>query len=859
MNRFSRMKVASKLALGFGLIVLLMIIIGGLAYFGLKTSEQTMNDINDDKVPKMQATAQINYHVLDIARNLRNALMVIDNPEQMEVQIERVLASRGKIKDIVENLKVKVTHPEGKLILGRILEARTAFIDGQNTIIKLLRERKSVEAREFLLTEMRKRQGVYADATNELQAFQEKLVKEASDAAKTQSNQAITLIVLILLASIALSVLIAWLIIRDLVAQLGGEPADAAAEVSRIAAGDLSANITLRLGDTTSLLASLKFMQEGLNVLVGEIRNIVDAAARGDFTQRIALDGKQGFGKDIGSALNQLADVTNTGLSDVMRVAQALSEGDLNQRIERDYPGIFGQTGSAVNATVEALKLIIRDIDRIVQAANQGDFSVRTDLTGKQGFGKDISASLNNLVDVTNTGLVDVMRVVQALAAGDLNQRIERNYPGVFGQTGNAVNATTDALKLIVSDINRIVLAANQGDFSIRTNLTGKQGFGRELSELLNQLSETTESGLKDILRVANTLAQGDLTQTIDKDYPGLFGETRNGINTTVSNLTALIGQLKDSVALINTAASEIAAGNQDLSSRTEEQASSLEETASSMEELTSTVKENTEGANTANRDAQAAAEVAARGGATVKGSVAVMEEISDSSKKIADIVGVIDSIAFQTNILALNAAVEAARAGEQGRGFAVVATEVRNLAKRSADAAREIKALIGDTLSRIDNGAAQATLAGRQMDEIVGAIANVSKVINDIAAAGVEQSTGIEQVTQAVSQMDEVTQQNAALVEEAAAAAESLREQAEQLSQAIAQFKLAGSHTMTSATSLASPQSAHLRNVAKLNAAQAARTATHSIPTPPAKPSKKPALGALAHANTGNDEWAEF
>jgi methyl-accepting chemotaxis protein len=748
------MKVATKLTLGFGLIVVLMIVSGGLAYLALQATVNRTHDIVNDKVPKMQMASQINYHVLDIARNLRNALLEAENPEKMETQIKRVLESRAKIKEVVEQLKPKVVLPEGKAILGRILEARTAFIEGQDTVIRLLREKKANEAREYLLTEMRKRQAVYAEATNELQALQEKLMKTTATAAEEEAAQAIMLIIVALIVSAAISALIAWLIVRDLVAQLGGEPAEAAAEVGRIAAGDLSSSITLRPGDSSSLLASLKTMQMGLATLVGEIRQMVDAAAQGNFSTRIEISNKQGFGRDIGEALNLLADTTDTGLNDVMRVSQALSVGDLNQRIEKSYPGVFGRTGTAVNATVDALKIIVADIDSIVQAANQGDFSVRVELSGKQGF-------------------------------------------------------------------------------------------GRELSELLNQLSATTEAGLQDIMRVAGTLAQGDLTQTIEKDYPGLFGETRAGINATVANLTTLIGQLKDSVSLINTAASEIAAGNQDLSSRTEEQASSLEETASSMEELTSTVKENTEGANSANRDAKAAADVAARGGVTVKGSVATMEEISASSKKIADIVGVIDSIAFQTNILALNAAVEAARAGEQGRGFAVVATEVRNLAKRSGDAAREIKDLIGDTLTRIDNGAAQANLAGSQMDEIVSAIASVSRVISDIASAGVEQSTGIEQVTQAVSQMDEVTQQNAALVEQAAAAAESLREQAEQLSQAIGQFKLAGGNNSVAVTQSPRRLPPPLKTGAKINS--------------PVRSLGKPIPPPAAHAGTNNDEWAEF
>jgi len=259
------------------------------------------------------------------------------------------------------------------------------------------------------------------------------------------------------------------------------------------------------------------------------------------------------------------------------------------------------------------------------------------------------------------------------------------------------------------------------------------------------------------------------------------------------ASLGGIVGEVRDTTDMITTASKEIAAGNSELSQRTEQQASSLEETASSMEELTSTVKQNAENAKHANQLAATASDIAVKGGQAVGDVVQTMASISTSSKKIVDIISVIEGIAFQTNILALNAAVEAARAGEQGRGFAVVASEVRNLAQRSAAAAKEIKTLIGDSVDKVDAGSKQVDQAGATMSEIVTAVKRVTDIMAEIAAASDEQSTGIEQVNQAIIQMDEVTQQNAALVEEAAAAAESMQEQANNLFAAVSVFKVAG------------------------------------------------------------------
>ncbi|MBW8328973.1 MAG: PAS domain-containing protein [Thiobacillus sp.] len=286
-------------------------------------------------------------------------------------------------------------------------------------------------------------------------------------------------------------------------------------------------------------------------------------------------------------------------------------------------------------------------------------------------------------------------------------------------------------------------------------------------------------------------MSSGDLTGLIHASGTGEVQRMMHALRILQINIKLLVGQIKQGTEIVNAGASEIATGNADLSSRTESQASSLEETASSMEELTSTVKQNAENAHQANQLVVSTADVAVKGGEVVHQVVDTMASIKDSSKKIADIIGVIDGIAFQTNILALNAAVEAARAGEQGRGFAVVASEVRNLAQRSAGAAKEIKALIEDSVSKVDAGSELADEAGVAMNEIVTSVKRVAAIMSEIASASQEQSSGIEQVNQAVGQMDEITQQNAALVEEAAAASESMQVQAQKLAELVDAFRL--------------------------------------------------------------------
>jgi len=342
----------------------------------------------------------------------------------------------------------------------------------------------------------------------------------------------------------------------------------------------------------------------------------------------------------------------------------------------------------------------------------------------------------------------------------------------------------------VEAEINSVVEAAVGGDLSARLNVAGKEGFFHRLSEGLNRMLDVSEEVFTETARVLNGLANGDLTQTIDREYNGVYAQLKNDANTTVERLTETIQRIREAAHAVANGAHEIAQGNTDLSQRTEEQASSLEETASSMEEMTATVKQSADNAQQANEMAVTARSNAQRGGEVVSRAVQAMQEINASSKKIADIIGVIDEIAFQTNLLALNAAVEAARAGEQGRGFAVVAGEVRNLAQRSAAAAKEIKDLIRDSVNKVQDGTKLVNESGDTLKEIVSAVERVTLTMSEISSAAREQTAGIEQVNVAVSQLDEMTQQNAALVEEASAAGEAMSEQSRSLLDLISFFR---------------------------------------------------------------------
>ncbi|WP_045729008.1 methyl-accepting chemotaxis protein, partial [Xanthomonas sp. GPE 39] len=457
-------------------------------------------------------------------------------------------------------------------------------------------------------------------------------------------------------------------------------------------------------------------------------------------------------------------------LNRATRAAEAIANGRLDNHVATDARDEPGRLLVAMDVMQQQLQRFSSETARMIELHADKDMSHRmpTDFPGVYG---ELSKGINTMMFEHLDAIVDAIAVLNEYANGDL-RRDARRLPGSRAVLHQSMDAAKASLLAINTEIKRLAAAAAAGDFSARGNAEQFQHDFRLMVQDLNAMMQVSDSNLGKLSALLQSIAAGDLTARMHGDFQGVFAQMRDDANTTADQLTNIVGRIQTAATSINAASSEIATGNDDLSRRTEQQAASLEETAASMEELTSTVKQNAENARQANQLAIGAASVASQGGAVVGQVVQTMNGIETSSKKIADIISVIDGIAFQTNILALNAAVEAARAGEQGRGFAVVASEVRTLAQRSASAAKEIKDLIDDSVGRVAEGSALVDQAGKTMEEIVASVKRVTDIMSEISAASQEQSAGIEQVNQTVNQMDEATQQNAALVEEATAAA---------------------------------------------------------------------------------------
>ncbi|GAA4251237.1 HAMP domain-containing protein [Azospirillum formosense] len=412
----------------------------------------------------------------------------------------------------------------------------------------------------------------------------------------------------------------------------------------------------------------------------------------------------------------------------------------------------------------------------------------------------------------------------------------------------------------IGEEIAALIDGVSKGDLSRRLDLTGKDGFYRTMSEGINRLTDTVEAVIADLGAVLSALAQGDLNKRVERDYQGAFQTLKTDVNTTSAKLSEIVGQILRATDAISGAASEVSLGSSDLAERTEQQASSLEETAASMEELGATVRSNADNAQRANGMAADARTAAESGGTVADSAIDAMKRIEASSRKITDIIGVIDEIAFQTNLLALNAAVEAARAGDAGRGFAVVAQEVRNLAQRSAQASKEIKGLILDSDSQVKDGVELVKKAGDALEGIVSGVQQVAGLIAEMASASSEQAAALDEINATVSQMDEMTQKNAALVEETTAAAQSLANQATDLRSLVSFFKLDAAEFMAApAGHQGGGAPALRRSIAPTKPAPAKPVARKAAaPARPATASKA-AAATLQRASADEDDWKEF
>ncbi|MEQ8035788.1 methyl-accepting chemotaxis protein [Xanthomonas sp. WHRI 6106] len=473
-----------------------------------------------------------------------------------------------------------------------------------------------------------------------------------------------------------------------------------------------------------------------------------------------------------------------------LQLAQRINEGDLRSHDAPTGSDESGQLLRAMQLMQHRLQDVISAQRTMASRHDAGEISYRTDAQRFPGEYGHMVQDTNALVHAHVQTQLRMTEVMGRYAVGDLAPEIEQ-YPGEKAAITATMQQVKQNLRAINAQIHALTQAACAGDFALRGQPDKFEHDFRLMVENLNTMMATSDTNLAKFSELLRAIADGDLTVRMSGNFHGVFASMRDDANSTVHRLTDIVTRIQTTSNSIGFAAEDITGGNQELTRRSEQQAASLEETAASMEELTSTVKQNAEHAGRANQLALGAAAIASQGRDVVGQVIEQMSGIEASSKRIADIISVIDGIAFQTNILALNAAVEAARAGEQGRGFAVVASEVRTLSHRSSDAAREIKRLIDDSVQRVADGSTLVHQAGTTMGEVVTSVQHVTDIIGHISAASQEQAGGIEQVNHTIAQMDETTQQNVRLVEAASTAAHALEEHSTQLTRAVEVFKV--------------------------------------------------------------------
>jgi len=634
--------------------------------------------------------------------------------------------------------------------------------------------------------------------------------------------------------------------LRKEAVMVGGAPEEVVGIARQLANGNLGVAIDVDANDRSSVKYALKLMNSNLSTIVNRVEHITLEHAKGNVNSAINLENINGSYHVMAEKINVMLAAQSSLVQKMAQNAIDFSNGNFDKPFEA-LPGNLKFINEAIDQLRANVKAITEGVAQMSKEHEIGNIDASIDTSKFAGTYAEMAESLNQMVSAHVREKEEVTQVMRALGDGDFEVQIQQ-YPGKKAEINKNLDRLKGKLKGAVDSVKWVTNEHAQGniDMSLHAHLF-KGGFSElatavnaivagqlELTEkalacvkafgegdfdapletfpgkkvFVNEAIEQVRAHLKALNEDAQLLAdaarEGRVTVRADADrHQGDYRKIVNGMNETLEMIVSPIVTVQQSVETINTAAKEIAQGNADLSRRTEDQAASLEKTAASMEELSSTVKQNADNAKQANQLASAASGVAVKGGVAVSAVVNTMAEINESAKKIEDIISVIDGIAFQTNILALNAAVEAARAGEQGRGFAVVAGEVRNLAQRSASAAKEIKELITNSVNKTAEGTKQVETAGETMQEIVSSVKRVSDIIGEISAASQEQSAGIEQVNEAIMKMDDVTQQNTALVEEAAAAAESMMEQADELMNAISVFQL-GSNNESRVTSRA-------------------------------------------------------
>jgi len=807
---FKNMKIALRLGLGFGLIIILMLVTGIFAIGRLSQLNENVGEFVNDKWPKNVLANETVDNINIVARSLRNAILS-DNPNEIRQYVNEISEARKIIGQHLEKLKERIFTDQGKEILKKISDARGAYLEVQHNIVQLIENGDKEQAKKDLFSKLRPLQTQYFTAVNDLLLYQEKLTNESGQEAQKCYASSRNMILILLAGSFLLAILLTYGVTRGIT----GPISEMLALNKRLAQGELNVVIESDRGDETGLMfAGMRDMVVKFKEVLSDINTLTAEAAAGRLSVRMDMLKHQGDFRKIIEGVNHTLDAVINPLNVSAEYVDRISKGDIPEKISEEYKGDFNKIKNNLNRCIEVVNGLVAETGMLTQAAVEGRLETRGNVDKFSGDYAKLVKGFNDTLDAVIGPLNVSADYVDRISKGNIPEKISREYKGDFNKIKDNLNRCIEVVNGLVAEAGMLTKAAVEGRLGTRGNVGNFTGDYAKIVKGVNDTLDAVIGPLNVAADYVDRISKGDTPEKISETYKGDFNQIKNNLNILITatneitrvaeemaggNLTvvvkerserdklmqalnSMISNLNEIVINVKHVSGSVASGSQQLSASSEEmsqgaaeQASAAEEVSSSMEEMASNIRQNADNALETEKIALKSAEDAREGGKAVADTVIAMKDIAEK-------ISIIEEIARQTDLLALNAAIEAARAGEHGKGFAVVASEVRKLSERSQKSAAEIGKLSSSSVDIAEK-------AGGLLAKIVPDIQKTAELVQEISAASNEQNSAAEQINKAIRQLDEVIQQNASATEEMSSTSQELADQAEQLRETVAFF----------------------------------------------------------------------